>query len=184
MFTYLKALCFAMIRGGFGGARTQTGLRFEERVDMSTLFKKLKGYSVQGEKVLFNGKLVAELYKKHGFYKKFLQPKGIEWSDVLSKQLLPDQVIFVVNTNTIYIVEIKFQKVEGSVDEKLQTCDFKKTHYEKLVEPLKLKVEYAYVLNDWFKDKRYNDTLSYVKSGSCYYFFNELPLSFLGLPTK
>jgi len=171
-----------MIRGGFGGGRTVTGLRFEERVDVSTLFKKLKGYSVQGEKVLFNGAPVAELYKKHGFYKKFLEPRGITWENVLSKQLLPDQVIFVVNTNTIYVVEIKFQNVEGSVDEKLQTCDFKKTHYEKLVEPLKLKVEYAYVLCDWFKKEKYEDTLEYVKSVSCHYFFNELPLHFLGLP--
>jgi hypothetical protein len=182
MFKYWKALCIAMIKNGFGGAKTQTGLRFEKRIDISALFKKLKGYSVQKENILFNGEKVAELYKKHGFYKKFLETKGIVWKEVLSKQLLPDQVVFVVNSGIIYVVEIKFQVVEGSVDEKLQTCDFKKKHYEKLVAPLNLKVEYAYVLNDWFKDARYKDTLNYIKSVSCHYFFNELPLKFLGLP--
>ena len=182
MFKKLGALIFAMIKDGFGGARTKTGLHFEKRIDISTLLKKLNGYSIKEEKVFFENELVAELYKKHSFYKKFLQPKGIEWSKTLSKQLLPDQVVFVVNTKTIFVVEIKFQKVGGSVDEKLQTCDFKKKHYEKLVEPLGFKVEYAYVLCDWFKDKRYANTLEYVKSVNCHYFFNELPLGFLGLP--
>jgi hypothetical protein len=41
--------------------------------------------------------------------------------------------------------------VAGSVDEKLQTCDFKRKQYLKLVQPLGIKVEYVYVLNDWFK---------------------------------
>lgn len=74
------------------------------------------------------------------------------------------------------------QESGGSVDEKLQTCDFKKKHYEKLVERLNLKVEYAYVLCDWFKSDKYKDTIEYVKSVNCHYFFNELPLEFLGLP--
>jgi hypothetical protein len=46
----------------------------------------------------------------------------------------------------MYIIEIKYQETAGSVDEKLQTCDFKKKQYERLLRPLKLIVEYCYVL--------------------------------------
>ena len=47
---------------------------------------------------------------------------------------------------SLNIIEIKYQEVAGSVDEKLQTCDFKKKQYERLLRPLKLIVEYCYVL--------------------------------------
>jgi hypothetical protein len=48
-------------------------------------------------------------------------------------------------------IEVKYQQVAGSVDEKLQTCDFKLKQYLKLVASLGIKVEYVYVLNNWFK---------------------------------
>ena len=83
---------------------------------------------------------------------------------------------------TLFIVETKFQTVAGSVDEKLQTCDFKLRQYKKMFEPIGLNVKYVYVLNDWFKKKEYADVLAYIKSVDCDYFFNELPLSYLGLP--
>jgi hypothetical protein len=77
---------------------------------------------------------------------------------------------------------MKFQEVAGSVDEKLQTCDFKNKQYTKLLSPLGISVKYTYILSDWFKDQSYKDVLEYVRSVGCYYFFNELPLDFLGLP--
>lgn len=182
MFKNLKALLVNMIKGGIGGAKTKTGLKFEKRVNIGILFERLKGYSLKGHQVFFEQELVAELYKKHSFYKKFLQPKGTKPEKLLSKRLLPDQVVFVVNTSTVFVVEIKFQNCEGSVDEKLQTCDFKKKSYEKLVKPLGYNLEYVYVLNDWFRNKKYADTLEYISSVNCHYFFNEIPLDFLGLP--
>ena len=88
-----------------------------------------------------------------------------------------------IANNTLYILELKFQEVAGSVDEKLQTCDFKNKQYCKLLAPLKIDVKYVYVLNDWFKKNEYKDVLSYVESVGCYYFFNEVPLAFFGLPS-
>lgn len=49
---------------------------------------------------------------------------------------------------TLFIIEVKYQQVKGSVDEKLQTCDFKRKRYLKLVMSLELKVEYVYVVSD------------------------------------
>ena len=54
----------------------------------------------------------------------------------------------------------------------------------KLVAPLEIKVEYVYVLNDWFRKPEYKDVLNYVNSVGCHYKFNELPLAWLGLPIK
>jgi hypothetical protein len=176
-----------MIKDGVGGANTKTGLHFEERVDIKKLLQDIKGYKLvkttnkSGYKVLFRKKEVARCFQKHEFYR-FLDEYKINWKKHLSKQLLPDNGLFVIVRDTLFIIEIKFQQVAGSVDEKLQTCDFKRKQYTKLVCSLGWKVEYVYVLNDWFKDKCYKDTLSYIHSVNCHYLFNEIPLKWLGLP--
>ncbi|MFM2344397.1 MAG: hypothetical protein RLZZ210_1008, partial [Pseudomonadota bacterium] len=117
----------------------------------------------------------------HDFYK-FLEEEKVDWEPLISKKLLPDDALVVIVRETLFIIEVKYQQVEGSVDEKLQTCDFKRKQYVKLVSPLGLKVEYVYVLNDWFKQAKYKDTLDYIHSVNCHYKFNELPLAWLGLP--
>lgn len=176
-----------MIKNGKGGGNTKTGLIFEERVDLIKLFEKLDGYSVinttnkSGAKIYYETEEVARCFKKHEFYR-FLQEYKIDWKKYLSKQLLPDNGIFVIVRDTLFIIEIKFQQVAGSVDEKLQTCDFKRKQYSKLVQSLNWKVEYVYVLNDWFKQKSYKDTLDYINSMNCHYLFNKIPLKWLGLP--
>ena len=74
--------------------------------------------------------------------------------------------------------------MEGSVDEKLQTCDFKRKQYMKLVSGLGLTVKYVYVLNEWFSKKHYKDVLRYITSMGCHYKFDEIPVEWLGLPTR
>ncbi len=115
-----------MIKGGKDGATTNKyGLAFERRIDLRVAFKKIKGYSVKNDSLFFNGSLVGKFYKKYGLYAGLLQEKGIDWKNILSKKLLPDETILILNNNTLFVVEMKFQRVSGSVDEKLQTCDFK-----------------------------------------------------------
>jgi len=176
-----------MKAGGVGGNTTQTGLHFETKVDFQTLLKNIPGYTMTtnsgqaGTMVLYNGVLVARAFKKHGFYA-FLDEMRIEWQPILSKKLLPDDALIVIVRETLYIIEVKYQQVAGSVDEKLQTCDFKRKQYQKLLKDTGLKVEYVYVLNDWFKKPEYRDVLAYIDSVNCHYKFNTLPLAWLGLP--
>ena len=88
------------------------------------------------------------------------------------------------NTQTGIIFEKKFQKVDGSVDEKLQTCDFKKKQYKKLFAQLNYdKIEYIYILADFYKAEKYKDVLDYIHTMGCDYYFEYLPLKRLGLPT-
>lgn len=187
-----------MIKNGKGGGNTKTGLVFEGRTDLGTFLSQQKGYEVRiiselvttngtqqiinVRTVYFNNAKVAELYKKHEFYTSLLTRLGICWQQYISKQLLPDDSIFVIIKNTVYIVECKHQQVGGSVDEKLQTCDFKKKEYKKLLSKANLDVEYIYLLDDWFRDPKYNDVLDYIHSVGCDYYFEYIPLYRFGLP--
>lgn len=168
-----------MIKGGIGGANTQTGLRFEERIKFSVAISKLPDYEVDGNKIFYKGNLIAELFPKRKLYKFLLSRLGIEYTDYISKRLEPDEAILV--GNTLFVVEMKFQNGQGSVDEKLQTCHFKKRQYGKLFSKTGINVEYIYVLNDWFQAGAYKDVLEYIKEVGCHYFFNEVPLEFLRL---
>ena len=171
-----------MIDKGKGGANTQTGLKFERKIDILTLLSRTTGYTVQhGNTILYKGKEVAKSYRKNGLYK-YLETQGVDYKKILSKKMLPDEALYVIVNNTFFIIEMKFQKVAGSVDEKLQTCDFKKKQYKKLMSALNIDVEYIYILSDWFKHSAYKDTLDYIISVGCQYYFEYLPLKKLGLP--
>lgn len=175
--------------GGLGGANTQTGLKFERKVDFQKLIGAVAGYEVKmvsgkaGRGLFFQGKLVARCFRKHDFYQ-YLTEEGVDWKKLISKKLLPDDALLVIVRETLFIIEVKYQQVAGSVDEKLQTCDFKRKQYLKLVASRGLKVEYVYVLNDWFRKTEYQDVLDYIHSVNCHYRFNELPLAWLGLPVR
>lgn len=171
-----------MVRGGIGGSNTMTGLIFEGTVDLSTFLSNQEGYSVDlNSNVFFRDALVARIFKKHKFYD-FLREMNIDWSSIISKKLLPDDSIYVIVNNTFFIIECKFQQVAGSVDEKLQTCDFKKKQYQKLLSRLNMEVEYIYLLGNWFKKPEYRDVLDYIISVNCKYYFEYIPLQILGLP--
>ena len=170
------------MKDGIGGGKTKTGLKFESRSDLRSAFVKFKDYTAKDGELFYKRKLVAKMYKKYDFYKKFLKNNDISHEEIISKRLLPDESIFIIRNNTLFIIEMKFQEVAGSVDEKLQTCDFKKKQYQKLLKGTKIKVEYVYILNDWFKHKSYKDVLKYIKDVKCHYFFETLPFDFLGLP--
>lgn len=170
-----------MIDKGKGGGSTITGLNFEREGDIIELLKKQEGYTVKGNVIYYKNKEVAQSYRKNALYK-FLESKGVDYKKYLSKKLLPDEAFYVVINNTLFIIEMKFQKVAGSVDEKLQTCDFKRKQYAKLMAPLNIEVEYIYILNDWFRKPEYKDVLDYIISVGCQYYFKYLPLQKLGLP--
>jgi hypothetical protein len=167
-----------MIKDGKGGANTKTGLSFENRSSLKEVFLKLEGFLIKEDDLFLNNNKVATFFTKNKLYTKLLKPNNILYTDYISKKLIPDDCLFILNNNTLFIIEIKFQKVFGSVDEKLQTCDFKNKQYNKLLKPLNIKVKYIYLLNNWFKNEKYKDTLDYIHSVNCYYFFNEIPLSF------
>lgn len=170
-----------MKAGGKDGANTRTGLIYEDKVDLATFIAKQKKYTVKDCNVLYLGECVAHIFKKYAF-NTFLETRGIDWRQHLSKQLLPDNAIYVIVNNTMLILEVNTRHTVGSVDEKLQTYDYKKKQYQKLLFQLNMEVDYIYILDEWFRQPKYKDVLDYVISVGCQYCFNYISLQKLGLP--
>jgi len=170
-----------MKKSGFGGGNTITGLKFERGRDILSILDNTAGYSVKGNIVFYSSNEVARSYRKHGLYK-YLESQNVDYKKIISKRLLPDEALYIIVNNTLFVIEMKYQEVAGSVDEKLQTCDFKKKQYKKLMAPLNVEVEFIYILDDWFRKPEYKDVLDYVISMGCQYYFQYLPLQKLGLP--
>ena len=74
---------------------TSTGLDFEKRVILNK-----SGINVT----------------KHNMYR-YLESKGIDWTKLLSRKLLPDEAFYDETTKELSIYEKKFQKTDGSADE-------------------------------------------------------------------
>lgn len=168
-----------------GGANTNAnGLRFEQETSLSEALVNA-GYLIRNDGSVFDNALpqtqIALSAPKHELYNRILTPRRVNWRDYLSKKMLPDEALLNYQTNKLYIIEKKFQNVAGSVDEKLQTCGFKKMQYQKLFEPINVDVEYIYVCNDWFLQDEYRDVRNYIAMVGCHIYFNEIPMDFLGL---
>lgn len=164
-----------------GGAKTNAnGLRFEQDTSLNTALINA-GYKIQEKEVLYGNESIGFSVPKRKLYSKFLNPREINYLDYNYKRWEPDECFINEKTKTAYIIEKKFQNSSGSVDEKLLGCEFKKRKYMNLLAPLGYEVIFLYVFNDWFKHPRYRDILDYIKENGCYYFFNEIPLDFLGL---
>lgn len=166
---------------GGGTNTTRNGLAFERGADLRDAFIDHPRYKLVGDGVVdrASDQKVGTLFEKNKRYKNRLEAKDIDYKQLLSKKLLPDDALLV--GDTLHIIEKKHQAGAGSVDEKLQTCHFKLRQYTKLLAPLGIRVEFHYMLSDWFKAPSYRDVLEYIEEVGCDYFFLEIPLDKLGL---
>lgn len=166
-----------------GGANTnRNGLEFEQGTDLAEAFIEHPLYKLNGDGIVerTTGREVGRMYGKNKLYKNLLEANGVNYKDIVSKKLLPDDALLV--DKTLFVIEKKYQASAGSVDEKLQTCDFKRKQYAKLLAPLGIAVEYYYVLNSaWFDKPSYRDVFDYIESVGCRHFFDIIPLEALGL---
>jgi hypothetical protein len=83
----------------------------------------------------------------------------------------------------LWVVDMRFARTPHGARDALDACAYTKKRYERIAGPLGLRVEYVYVLSDWFRAPGYKDTLDYVLCMNCHYHFGTIPLAWLGLPT-
>lgn len=147
---------------GAGGANTNAnGLPFEKNTELNHHFMILdeeqfgKGKNDKYEKFVINDKQYYCLSKRG--LKNFLK----EHYKKPSKSLEPDEVLVDKENKKIFIIEKKFQQCAGSVDEKLQTVDFKLWSYRRQYP--EFEIYFTYVVNTWFKQPCYNDLMDYLK---------------------
>jgi len=80
----------------------------------------------------------------------------------------PDECYIDEDNKIIYIIEKKFQKVNGSVCEKIQTPDFKIWQYSRTFP--EYKINYIYCLSKWFEENCKAE-LQYLDYKKIVYFF-------------
>jgi len=171
-------------RNIFGGGKNtnKNGLMFEKNTNLVDALKLQEGITVDIDNRIYqNGELVGMYVEKHELYSKFLTGLGVKWKDHISSKLLPDSVFVNLKNKTIYVGEKKYQQNSGSVDEKLQGCGFKKRQYLNLCGKINFKVEYYFLLNEWFLKDKYRDVKEYILESGCKYYINEIPMKDLGL---
>jgi hypothetical protein len=169
-----------MRKGGKGGARTnETGLAFEFKTSLETLLKEA-GYRVEDGVIFHGSKEVGELAAKSKI-NKFLKKRNAIVEPPRVGKLEPDEAIYVAHCDTLFIIEKKFQSVEGSTDEKIQTAVYKVHYYNMLLEGTGVKLKFLYLLNDWFKKEKYNLVIEWLLENGVAVYFEEIPLSELEL---
>lgn len=166
-----------------GGANTnKNGLAFEKKTCLLAKLKKTDNISVnENNEVYKNDTLIGLYCPKHSFYKKFLKVNGINWENRISSKLLPDIVFVNFQKKIIYFGDDKFQKGPGSADEKIQTPHYKHFVLSELCADMGYEIDYFYLLNDWFLQKKYDTNKKYLDRYGFKYYFNEIPLEHVGL---
>lgn len=170
-----------------GGAKTnKTGLSFEQETDLKTYLISqafcVDTHGMVSKDNIFWGYLVP----KYDLYTKFLQPRKIDYKKVISRRLLPDEAFINEQNKVAYIIEKKHQTQDGSVDEKLAVCEFKRQEYEKLLNPLGYTVVFIFLLSEWFytRQEKYRDILEYVHSKQVPIFYFQVEIAALGLASN
>jgi len=126
-----------MKKGGTGGSNTNRGgLKFEEATDLAAHISadlsdkyELTEHFFKGPLVINSTSKVFDVYRKkdnkligiitkqNQFYNILKEKYNLE--NVNKKRWKPDEVFFNFETNTVFIVEKKWQQGPGSVDEKI-----------------------------------------------------------------
>ena len=78
---------------------------FEGKTDLATFLNGQPGYRVDDVVVFYDGEKVVRIFKKHAFYR-YLKEIGVEWEKIISKKLLPDDSIYVIINNTLFIINV------------------------------------------------------------------------------
>lgn len=155
-----------------GGANTNvSGLAFESQESVLDYIGKAKGFTKRSESKCKNkGKyfsyessngLELKVYNQVAFNHCFIKEElKIKYKDKISKELRPDE--FVICGDKFFVMEKKYQKDNGSVDEKLQSFPFKIRQYSRLLEVPETDIFYIYILSNYFYQDKYKDVRDYI----------------------
>ena len=149
---------------GAGGARTnETGLSFEENTCLTKrfpcsdlcVFGKGKNDSYVELKITDDIALIrVEQCGLYNYMNRY-HPEHVVPYPKAEKTYRPDAALIDFKRRIIYVIEKKYQQTSGSVDEKLETGECKRWYYShKRFQGFR--VNYAYVLCNWFKTPKYS----------------------------
>jgi hypothetical protein len=158
---------------GAGGANTnRNGLSYENITSLEehmVIVKEDKKYKTKTVKFHQSEKEFVNANKKS--FQKFMESinEYIEIFKPVSGCKQPDEVYIDEAGKKIFIIEKKFQQGSGSVDEKIQTGQFKLYYFSKNIP--NYRIYYIYCLSDWFKKEEYKCVLEYLTDNGVYIFW-------------
>lgn len=178
-----------------GGKQTNiNGLSYEKDTDFLDIIVKQTNLVVKeieskktiksrAAEIYKSNKLIGYFFEQDSIYREFFKPRKYDYKKEVKYSLLkPDSVFVNEISKTVYIIEKKYQEGTGSVDEKIQTCDYKKNYfYAPKFKKLGYKTEFFYLLSPFYDAEKYSNVFSYIKQKGCRYFFNVIPLKEFGL---
>lgn len=203
-----------MKKGGIGGANTnKSGLKFEHDTDLATSINTYLSddYRLVEHEFQTNIKLpkpestapVFDLIRKKDNYKVGIITNQYQFYNVLKdhygveninhKDWKPDECFFNFETNTVYIVEKKWQQRAGSVDEKMFGFVNKRRLYQnnfnQMEKEPKPTVEFCALFNSswWLKgnkgknEKNYQDYFDNLRIDGIKIFFDNYEYWWFGL---
>lgn len=210
MIKNIRVRLFVMKQGGTGGANTNRGgLAFEKETDLSARIERdlaneyrldlvqieqaVKKSSDKVYKVvrLSDEKLIGYITKQFQFYNAMKAFYGLDNAN--HKRWKPDEAFFNLETNTVFIVEKKWQQISGSVDEKIFGFVNKRRLYQnnfnQLVDEPKPAVEFSALFNrEWWIEgnegrnmKSYADYFDNLRIDGVKIFFDEYDYWWFGL---
>lgn len=138
---------------GAGGARTNlNGLPYEKMTDLASEFSIVSRESTH-KVVHFNADPQNDrnfIRARKNKFKKYMEPftnHDMKWVHGSKK---PDECYIDENSKTIFVIEKKFQQIEGSICEKIQSAPCKIWNYKKIFP--QHNIVYTYTLSDWYKE--------------------------------
>ncbi len=186
-----------------GGNQTNTNsLIFEEKTSLRAAILKNKDLSIKGENEVWSkGRRLGFIFEPIGksktnkpFYDYIQETYDIDAKKEFSKVIHPDKIFFNELQQRFYVIECKFQKDSGSVDEKLQTFPYKRAilNYMFFMKGIEVEVEYVYCLNETYfnkevkngpkkGEKSFYEVFKYIREMGSSYFFDAIPLNKIGI---
>lgn len=179
---------------GTGGANTnKSGLPFEKDKAFSSYVSMLNGYRIElmenpkksataAYRVYREDKLIGKIVPKARFYE-FLQDE-LKITITNSKKWQPDEAFIHYESMTVYIVEKKYQKGAGSVDEKILGFGNKRRLYQRLLDQVSptYSVNFVFIGNSeyWGNDK-FKDSFEMLRRDGIKIMLDEYDMKYFGL---
>ena len=135
---------------GAGGAKTnENGLSYEEKTDLKDRYNVVKPINKNINIVKFPESSKEYIVTKQNGFNKYLSTKIRSDIKPVHGAKRPDEVFIDEDNKVLFILEKKFQQVNGSKCECIQTYLLKIRNYKRRIP--NYKIVYIYCLSEWFK---------------------------------
>jgi hypothetical protein len=131
------------------GNAVKNGLPYEKLTDLGTEYE-VVSIGPYHREIRFKGSTRVFIWTKQAGFEKYMGKNIDKTVPKAHGCKNPDEAIIDEENKVVFIIEKKFQRVSGSVCEKLQTVDCKRWDYKRTI-PCYDTV-YNYCLSDWFKE--------------------------------